>query len=57
MKEQQLVKTYKVRTTPTGTVLTLNGQEFNLGTSGQSIAFEIDRAASGVNAPETERQV
>ena len=47
-----IVKTWKVRTTARGVVLTLNGQEFNLGTSAHSIVFCLSRAAAGWNAPE-----
>lgn len=54
---RQLVKTWKVRTTVKGCVLTLNGQEFELGASAQAVAFDIERAANGLNAPESERAV
>lgn len=51
-----LVKTWKVRTTVRGVVLTLNGQEFDLGTSADAIAFDLSRAAAGWNAPEETRE-
>lgn len=47
-----LVKTWKVRTTVKGVVLTLNGQEYELGPSAESIAFDVSRAAGGWNPPE-----
>lgn len=57
MNTPELVKRWKVRTSVRGTVLTLNGKEYELGTSGPSIAFEIERCASGWNAPETEHTI
>ena len=57
MNAKERVRTWRVRTTPSGVVLTINGKEYDLGSSGSSIAFDIERAASGVNAPETERTV
>ncbi len=52
----QLVKTWKVRTTQNGALLTLNGVEFELGSSAASIAFDVERAAAGWNAPDDERR-
>jgi hypothetical protein len=54
MSKPELLKTWKVRTTAYGAVLTINGKEFELGSSAQSVAFELDRAARGWNAPESE---
>jgi len=51
------VKTWKARTTTKGAVLTINGREFEVGTSGSAIAFDLERAAGGWNPPEDERRV
>ncbi len=56
-EQSERVKTWKVRTTADGVVLVINGKAYNLGASGYSIAFDLERAASGLNAPETERVV
>jgi hypothetical protein len=53
----EMLKSYKVRTTVRGVVFTINGKEFELGPSASSVAFEIDRAARGYNAPEQEKTV
>jgi hypothetical protein len=49
------VRSWKVRTTATGAVLTLNGQEFDLGPSAAAVAFDLSRAADGWNPAEEER--
>lgn len=41
----ELLKTWKVRPTGCGVVLTLNGKAYQLGTSSASVAFELARAA------------
>lgn len=46
-------KTWSVRTTAHGVVLTINGKSFELGSTGSALAFELARAANGWNAPET----
>ena len=51
----ELLKTWKVRATTRGCVLTLNGVEYQLGTSTASVACELQRVADGWNLPEQER--
>lgn len=51
----EILKTWKVRTTVKGVILTINGKEYELGNSAAALAFDVDRAASGVNAPEVEK--
>jgi len=51
----ELLKTWKVRATARGCVLTLNGVEYQLGTSTASVAFELQRVADGWNLPDQER--
>jgi hypothetical protein len=53
----EMLKTWKVQTTERGVVLTLNGKSYELGSSGSSVAFDLDRAAGGWNPPATERHV
>ena len=50
----ECLKTWKVRTSIRGVVLTINGREYELGATAASLAFEVDRAARGWNAPEME---
>lgn len=57
MTKALLVRTWKVRTTTSGVILTLNGAEYELGSSAASMAFDIERAAAGWNQPETQHSV
>lgn len=49
------IKTYKVETTSTGIILWINGKPF-CTESGESMAFDINRCAGGLNPPAVERQ-
>lgn len=50
----ELLRSWKVRTTTTGAILTINGREFDIGATAAAMAFELERAALGMNAPELE---
>jgi hypothetical protein len=50
---ERIVK-WKVRTTARGVELIINGKTY-WTESGESLAFDIDHAARGWNAPEVER--
>lgn len=56
MQKPEILKSWKIRTTTTGAILTLNGKEYDLGPSASAVAFDISRAADGHNAPETEQK-
>lgn len=51
----EILKTWRVRTSEKGVVLTINGRTYELGHSAQSIAFDIERAGIGWNAPDYTR--
>lgn len=51
---RELVKTWKVQVTPQGVMLKLNGKEYELGESRDSIVFDLERAATGYTVPERE---
>lgn len=55
MNQPEMLKTWKVQTTARGVVLTINGKSYELGSSGSSVAFDIDRAAGGWNPASEER--
>ena len=52
----ELLKTWKVRATYRGCVLTINGHEYQLGTSTAAVAFELQRVADGWNVYEEEHE-
>lgn len=52
----ELLKTWKVRATSHGCVLTMNGREYQLGTSTAAVAFDLQRVADGWNLPEEQRE-
>lgn len=53
--QPELIKTWKVQTTTAGVEITLNRSKVYRLTSGESFAFDVDRAARGWNAPAVDR--
>ncbi len=52
MANSELVKAWKVQVTAAGVSLTINGKEYELGSSADSMVFDLQRAATGYTVPD-----